>query len=250
MKRYAQLKKMKSELTVQQLKSVLTYNPSSGYFVWTQNASPGLVGKIAGNLLNGYRVIEIHGGSYAAHRLAWLYVYSEWPGAIDHINGDRDDNRIANLRKATASQNAANMNKPERNTSGLKGVQSLPNGKFAASITCQGKHHSLGRYDTKEEASAAYLVAAKRLFGEFAHDGERPDAPLYKIKAGPLHPLRFKWGNEDPRLQPLTPDQPVIDRLALNPRAVRKLRAIAREKEHESFVQAELKKLEEKTRRR
>lgn len=250
MKRYAQLKKMKSELTVQQLKSVLVYNPSSGYFVWTQNASPGVVGKIAGNLSNGYRIISIHGGSYAAHRLAWLYVYSEWPDAIDHINGDRDDNRIANLRKATPSQNAANMRKPERNTSGLKGVRCLPNGEYTAIITCQGKDHSLGRYETKEEAANAYIAAAKKLFGEFAHDGERDETPSYKIKAGPLHPLRFKWGNEDPRLQPLTPDQPVIDRLALNPRSRRRLRAMAREKEHESFVQAELKKLEEKTRRR
>lgn len=237
------------ELTQQQLKSVLEYRPSTGYFVWTKNASKELVGKVAGNLSNGYRVIIIHGRQYSAHRLAWFYVHGDWPKVIDHANGNRDDNRLENLRLATPSQNGANMRKPSDNTSGFKGVSQRPNGKFAATIKASGKSHFLGEFSSKELAAEAYLAAAKKFQGEFGHAGDHEKVVLKKIKADPYHPLRFKWGNDDPRLQPLTPDQPVIDRLALNPRNARRLRAIARDQQraidNESFLQAAERKLPE-----
>lgn len=243
--------KLKSyEPTQQQLKSVLDYRPQTGIFVWTKNASPGNAGKIAGIVVNGYRRIHVGDRLYLGHHLAWFFVHGEWPKGIDHINGDRDDNRIDNLRLATASQNGANKRKSSANTSGRKGVYKTSGGKFVAAITCLGKDYHVGTFATLEEASQAYLSAAKALFGEFAHDGERAEGPLYKIKAGPYHPLRFKWGNDDPRLEPLTPDQPVIDRLALNPRAARRLRAIEREanqqKKDESFVQLQIEKMQKK----
>lgn len=242
------------ELTQQQLKSVLEYRPTTGFFVWTKNASKDLVGKIAGRLSGGYRQIVIHGRTYRAHRLAWFYVHGDWPNAIDHANGNRDDNRLENLRVATPSQNGANMRMPPTNTSGVKGVSRRPNGKFAASITVSGKTHFLGEFKTIESAAEAYLAAAKKFQGEFAHVGDHEQVVLRKIKADPYHPLRFKWGNDDPRLQPLTPDQPVIDRLALNPRNARRLRAVAREQEraaeNESFLQDAERKLPEGYRKR
>lgn len=121
----------------------------------------------------GYRIVNISGKNYQVHRLAWLYTYGEWPaGDLDHINGDPLDNRIANLRLATASQNQGNARLRRDNTSGFKGVTYNPDTqKWIAQIKCRGKQHQLGYFASPEEAHAAYINAAKRLYGEFARAG-------------------------------------------------------------------------------
>jgi hypothetical protein len=89
----------------------------------------------------------------------------------DHRNGDTLDNRRSNLREATNEQNAQNRKTPKTNRSGAKGVSldGFKNGapRYAASISANGKKHWLGRFDTIEEAQAAYLAAAAELHGEF-----------------------------------------------------------------------------------
>jgi hypothetical protein len=108
--------------------------------------------------------------NYSAHRLAWLYVYGEWPSdQIDHINRNRSDNRIANLRIATPTQNQANRSVCKRNTTGFKGVTVDPRtGRFRAKIRVNGKRTHIGVFDSAEEAGAAYVAASRRVYGDFS----------------------------------------------------------------------------------
>jgi len=102
--------------------------------------------------------------------LAWLFVHGfDPPQQIDHINGIRDDNRIANLRLATVAENSQNVGKQSNNKSGFKGVHWHARGKkFRAQIMANGKSKSLGLFHTAAEAAAAYDIAAAELHGEFA----------------------------------------------------------------------------------
>ncbi len=119
---------------------------------------------------HGYRVIRIDNQLIMAHRLAWLYVHGELPsGEIDHINGDRSDNRLANLRLATRVQNNQNTKTRTDNTSGHKGVCFHKQaGRWMAYINASGKRTYLGLHNSKEEAAQAYAAAAQELHGEFA----------------------------------------------------------------------------------
>lgn len=118
----------------------------------------------------GYIVICINKYLYMAHRLAWLHTYAAWPkDEIDHINCNRADNRISNLRQATRFENARNQPLRATNTSGLKGVsQHTETKKWTASITYNRKMTNLGLFDTPEAAHSAYAAEAKKLHKEFA----------------------------------------------------------------------------------
>jgi len=157
-----------SKPTREEVLSRLHYDPESGAFTWRRTGKP------AGFRDRGYIKIGfvIDGRSRArkAHRLAWLYVYGEWPKhEIDHINGVRHDNRIANLREATRSQNRFNVPKGKTNTSGYKGVfQEGEGGKWIAKLVHKKKQCWLGRYATPELAALAYDKAAETVFGQFA----------------------------------------------------------------------------------
>jgi len=171
-----------------ELSEELTYDPATGRFTWK---------KEPGSISNGYRLLRVNQKSLWAHRVAWLLATGEDPEGkvIDHINGDRLDNRIDNLRIATYSQNSANAKRHSRNTSGLKGASKVLKrgrwtGRWQASITYQRRQIALGYFDTKEEAHAAYLEAARKLQGEFAHDGETRDVPLVQPVV-PVMPLGF-----------------------------------------------------------
>src|SRR5687768_770720 len=109
-------------LTAEKLRELMDYNPDTGVFLYRKRRGRRSAGLEAGSIVKGYRLISL-GKQYSAHRLAWLYVYGEWPaGDLDHINCVRDDNRIANLREATDSQNNANRTLAPKNSSGFKGV--------------------------------------------------------------------------------------------------------------------------------
>lgn len=160
--------KFRNALRPEDLRERLNYDPDTGVFTWKVSMKR-LIGKRAGTLQHGYLVItvSINGvrQSYLAHRIAWLYVHGEWPlKQIDHINGCRDDNRIANLREATAAQNIINS---QRKRSGLRGVQKRWGG-YLAYIQHSGRQCYLGSFPTAEEAHAAYRDAARKLHGEFA----------------------------------------------------------------------------------
>lgn len=122
-------------------------------------------GQIAGSPKgDGYIRICVDQRDYKAHRLAWLFMTGEWPaGDIDHINGNREDNRWANLRVVTCAMNAQNRRKAHSNnkSTGVLGV-SKDRGRFMASIFVDGKSRKLGRFLTVEEAEAAYLNAKRK----------------------------------------------------------------------------------------
>jgi hypothetical protein len=159
-------------VSAERLHELLDYNPITGLMTWRTATAKRRAGAVAGGLNdNGYRIICIDRKSYLAHRLVWLFVHHVWPeGALDHDNGIRSDNRIANLRLASPSQNAANKRRARRNTSGFKGVTRTRQG-WCAQIWKDGKKTHLGYFDHPEVAHAAYMAAARRLFGIFARAG-------------------------------------------------------------------------------
>ena len=116
----------------------------------------------------GYLRILWRRKHYVAHRLAWKHYYgTEATLEIDHINGNRSDNRIANLREATPSQNMANARFRPMNKNGFRGVRHRPDGTYQASIRKNGVGLHLGSFKTLEQAAAAYQKAAKLIHGEF-----------------------------------------------------------------------------------
>lgn len=152
-------------LTHARLLALLRYNQETGCFVRLGNR------KNAGTRRpDGYLQTSIDGTIYFLHRLAWFYVYGEWPShTVDHINGDKADNRFANLRLATYSQNVQNQKRSVKNTSGYKGVHwSKACQKWQARIHCRGKTYSLGVFNNPEDAAAAYARMAPHYHGEFA----------------------------------------------------------------------------------
>lgn len=162
-------------LTHDQVRKALNYCPDTGEFTWCGRHGCRGDGGRAGRVTDrGYINIAIDGRAYRAHRLAWLYQFGVWPSAeIDHINGQRSDNRIANLREATRTQNSANQ-RARGSIASFKGVH-IKSGnlqkKFEARIWTGEKYKTLGTFSTPEEANAAYYEAAKKLHGEFARAG-------------------------------------------------------------------------------
>ena len=112
-------------VTQKQLKDQLDYDPCTGVFKRKKNRGKAKIGDVAGGINNkGYVYIRVFSVKYRAHRLAWLYVYGDFPkNQIDHINRIKTDNRIANLRDVTMSVNQRNRNLQANNTSGHVGVR-------------------------------------------------------------------------------------------------------------------------------
>lgn len=159
-------------LTQELLKQRLNYDPVTGIFTWrTSYSNRTKVGGIAGCINSqGYNVIRLNGVLYRSARLAWFYTYGVWPIEVDHKNTITADDSLDNLREATSQHNKANRGVNPASRSGYKGV--FQNGKkFYAKITVKTRQIYLGTYNTVEEASAAYLKAAKEHFGEFANGG-------------------------------------------------------------------------------
>lgn len=159
-------------VTAKEVRSLLTYQRDTGIFIWRVSPAKAVpTGSVAGSPNSkGYLMIQIRRRLYMAHRLAWLYVYGKWPSEqLDHINGDKRDNRIANLREATGAQNCANRKRRSDNKSGYKGVcWHRRSGKWHAQICASGKSIHIGYFADVEEAAEAYRARATSLLGEFA----------------------------------------------------------------------------------
>jgi len=153
-------------VTRARLRELLHYDRDTGEFRWWKRVGEEMrLGEVAGSVK-----ICVDRRWYHAHQLAWLYMTGEWGRPmIDHRDGDATNNRWSNLREATASQNGANTRRRRQNASGYKGVSlDKRSGRCRASIRKNGRKINLGTFDTPEAAHAAYVEAARKLFGEFA----------------------------------------------------------------------------------
>lgn len=145
------------------------YDPATGVFTHTRPIAKGWFtppGTPAGTKTkSGYIRISLNGRGVFAHRLAWLIVYGAPPnGYIDHINGDRSDNRIVNLRVVDKAMNAQNRQGANCNNShGFLGVTYRPRQGWLAQIGIDGRQKVLGYFDNPEEASATYMAARRAL---------------------------------------------------------------------------------------
>lgn len=155
--------KRSGRVDVERLRELLYYAPCSGAFTW--KCSPRnrtLPGDVAGcRNDSGYEIVVIDQQKIRLHHAAWAMTYGAMPsGKIDHINGVRHDNRIANLRLATHAQNMQNTALRKDSTSGVKGVHFRKDtGKYSAQITVDGKAIFLGCFDSLEAARNARLRA-------------------------------------------------------------------------------------------
>ncbi len=157
--------------TQKRLHELFYYNPDTGIFIRkVQSANRTKKGEIAGSInKKGYRCMKVDNGKYQAHRLAWLFVHGEWPNdQIDHINGDKQDNRICNLRVVNNSENQQNAIKAHvNNVTKMRGVRYYKNPrnirKYGAVISINGKRIYLGSFHSPEEAYDVYLSAKLKL---------------------------------------------------------------------------------------
>lgn len=173
--------------TYEELAAVFAYDPATGQLTFkdrppewfkTKASWAGwraqYLGKSPAKKRRGYLVLCMSVGGKTiemmAHRAAWLLHYGSWPEhEIDHIDGNRSNNAISNLRPATHTQNQWNKRICARNKSGYRGVHFMKaNGKFRAQIVTNGVRRHVGLFDTAEQAHAAYIAAAASQRGEYA----------------------------------------------------------------------------------
>lgn len=153
------------------LRNILTYDPKTGFLFWAIKSSRSIkFGQRAGFIeKHGYERIRICGKTYLSHKIAWaIYYGSDCEKQIDHINGIRSDNRISNLREATANENARNRKIQKNNTSGIRGVEFNKNYlKWRASIRVDKKSIFLGQFDNPQDAAKARKDAEELYHGKF-----------------------------------------------------------------------------------
>lgn len=156
---------MTDALTQDVLRDHLRYDPVTGVFTraTAYKTSHAKVGDVAGKTDgHGHRQIRVMRKAYAAHRLAFLWMTGSWPTQhVDHINGDRSDNRWINLRDVSRQVNNQNIRTARQGSaSGLLGV-TQSSGRFVARIKVRGKERYLGVFGTAIEAHEAYVLAKR-----------------------------------------------------------------------------------------
>ena len=137
------------------LKEMLDYDKDTGVFYWKVNSgSGGKIGAIAGaKHKTGYIRVGIKGKVYQAHRLVWIYIYGYIPKTLDHINHNKSDNRLSNLREVSDSENQRNRSRNHNNTSGVAGVCWNKNAcKWQAQIKTPEKNLYLGLFSEFSDA--------------------------------------------------------------------------------------------------
>lgn len=153
-------------LTPELARRWIAYNPTSGNLTWLRSPRYRIPegSRVCGLNLRGYVQVCLLGGKYTGHRLAWFLHFGEWPKlGLDHINGLRSDNRLANLRDVGQAVNNQNRRSAQRsNSTGFLGVSRFKN-RFKAVITVDGKILNLGNYRTPQEAHTAYVTAKRDL---------------------------------------------------------------------------------------
>ncbi|RUT65187.1 hypothetical protein CKG00_01270 [Morganella morganii] len=165
------------------LRDIVTYNRETGEFFWRNRPrslfksdrsykifNTRYAGKKCGALTNGYLAVGFNNSLFYCHRLAWAIHYGYWPDTdIDHINMDKTDNRISNLRLVNRRGNMSNISVTKGNSSGFIGVHwAKRERKWLASITVNKKTQFIGYFECKKDAALAYNEKAAEFNGELA----------------------------------------------------------------------------------
>lgn len=153
------------------LHELFDYDPDTGDLTRRIGVRGSPKGTVIGTTRpNGYKVAVVDGKPYRVHRLVWMYHHGDIQHEVDHINRDKGDNRIENLRLCTRTENVRNA---VGKGPGYKGVSFCKQtGKWVAQITVNYRNKKLGRFITQEDAALAYNTAASEHFGEFAYLNE------------------------------------------------------------------------------
>jgi len=141
------------------LKQLLEYNSQTGEFFWKiRRSNCAKHGWFSGTKRpDGYLAISIDKKIYLAHKLAWLWVYGELPPILDHIDEDKGNNKINNLRLSSKSLNGLNQAKPHKDSTQIfRGISQTDSGKWMAKYCVDNKQIYLGSFETQEEASQVY----------------------------------------------------------------------------------------------
>lgn len=148
------------------LHQLFTLDPERGLLIWRER-NRNLTGRVAGGVDpgHGYRRVRIDGQFYQAHRVVLAMASGRWPeGEVDHINGNRDDNRPSNLREVARAENLRNKARYRSNRSGRTGVHwHRQHRKWCAAICVGGKARTLGVFHSLEAAIAAREAAEREL---------------------------------------------------------------------------------------
>ena len=161
-------------LTADRARELFTYDADSGVLKWRFRKGTKIRPDLNAGYIDheGYRVVRVDGVNYRGHRICWLIQTGAWPAdMLDHINGDRSDNRWSNLREADNSENQQNKKKGSANASGYKGVSVIRRRgriQYRAAVYCRGVTKYSRNFNTVEEAREFYCREAARIFGEFA----------------------------------------------------------------------------------
>ena len=175
-------RKMAEDLSPSVIQDLIEYDPDTGLLYWKprpeamfpnkriwRSWNTRYAGKVTAQSPNewGYLDVSILGVKHASHRVAWAIAKGEWPeGQIDHKNRNASDNRLSNLRIASATVNARNKGDYKNNKSGYRGVTwHKSSGKWMAQIKMHKRNIHLGLFSDPEEAGKAYEIAAERLYG-------------------------------------------------------------------------------------
>ena len=152
------------DLTAARVRELFDYSSDDGALRWRVSGPKRVVGTAAGSRQRiGYIVIRVDGVLHYAHRLAWLHVTGEWPTAsVDHIDGDKGNNRWLNLRDVTQQANCENQHKAQGSSGLLGAAKNSRHGNWRAIITANGRQKHIGTFSTPEEANAAYLAERSR----------------------------------------------------------------------------------------
>lgn len=154
-----------NEMVVADLKDVGSrFDYAGGFIYWKKNGRPA-----GSKNSRGYMTIRVDGKTYQVHRIVWALHNESVPEFIDHINGNKADNRIENLRAATLSENNRNAQLKVTNTSGVKGVHfDKQSGKWKVQLYVDGKQKSFGFYADLKEAEAVAIAKRNEHYKEFA----------------------------------------------------------------------------------